>query len=652
MIGSITPLVAGFASLPVAALLLVLGYLVVDAVTGRTRPDAVTKWGLAFPGLVAYGLVLMLIHIATGGILLSSRVAVWVVVGASLLALLAWRSLRARRNEGPRIPIPRAAILSLVILMAAGVLIWGWPAFRILPIAWGGDIDIIHHMGWASEVLNGGTLPSGPLSGDIPNYYPWLYHGLLALVAQFVPSERAYVAMDAMQFLQVTGAVTGLFALGRYVAGRWIGGASTALLGALSGGFGFFVARGTHLISGGQLRSSGVGRFLGDLLSRRSYHLAFENLAPPLPRDVTYALVPAFALLLMMGLKERNRRWLLLAGVLMGMEGLLGAESFIVTFGLSVLVTLLPGTLPRRQVAVSLLLPGLALWSLWVIPLFVHYVEFNGFRNLASAPVSLTFWDILGGWGIATPLAVIGGLLSVRRWREDPPIRVALLLMIAAAAPMLASLVLPVGRGFTTLERDHRYWPIFFLAVVIFGGLGLTELIERARRRRAGLAIVAAVVAVGLALPSPVLGTIAFVRQDVKRPLLTDSLEGDPGTLLNVMGRGRAPLVAVVPRELQPLAAAYTGYRLVAFGTVRRQVRWNSIFGRIGSVRQREFVSTALTSGTLPLDRFRRLVGLYHVDIVVQTRPPPSGFPYCTKHPLQPSGYFVVFVDQPSGCGG
>src|SRR2546423_13040091 len=102
MVGSSTPLTTGFESLAVAALLFGVGYLVADLVTSRTRIDSISKIALAFPGLVAFALVLMFVHIATRGFLLSSRVAVWAVVGVAAIALLAWRFVRRHRDSsGP-----------------------------------------------------------------------------------------------------------------------------------------------------------------------------------------------------------------------------------------------------------------------------------------------------------------------------------------------------------------------------------------------------------------------------------------------------------------------------------------------------------------------------------------------------------------------
>src|SRR5205085_2369643 len=298
-----------------------------------------------------------------------------------------------------------------------------------------------------------------------------------------------------------------------YLGGRWITGAFAAVFGALSGGIGFLAARGPHLVFRHELRTAAVGRYWGDLMYRRSYHLALQNLAPPLPRDLTYAVFPAFLLLVAKGLRERDPLWLWLAGGVLGIEGLMGAEAFVVGLGVAVLVSILPLTVPRRQVAAALFIPALGLWALWAVPLFIHYAQYRGFRDLLSAPVSLPPWDILGGWGIATPFAVAGGLLFLKRWRSDPGIHVATVLLVAAAVPMLASIVLPHVRGFSTIERDQRYWPLFFLGVAMFAALGATRLLDWVVRRRRGFAVVTGLALLAMAVPSTVLATVAYVRE-------------------------------------------------------------------------------------------------------------------------------------------
>ncbi|HSL68498.1 MAG TPA: hypothetical protein VK977_10135, partial [Actinomycetota bacterium] len=66
------PFVAGVEAAVVAAAALGLGYLCVDFVGRRWDLDRIARWGLAFPAFVAFVLVVMLLHIATGGAVLGN----------------------------------------------------------------------------------------------------------------------------------------------------------------------------------------------------------------------------------------------------------------------------------------------------------------------------------------------------------------------------------------------------------------------------------------------------------------------------------------------------------------------------------------------------------------------------------------------------
>src|SRR5712692_1260324 len=102
-----SPHVAGLEAVVVAAFFLSFGYLLADAALGRRDVDAVVRWGLALPALAGYALVLTLLHMATGGRVLSDP---WLIRGlrvlpAAALAIrsaLQWgRSRRAQASVGP-----------------------------------------------------------------------------------------------------------------------------------------------------------------------------------------------------------------------------------------------------------------------------------------------------------------------------------------------------------------------------------------------------------------------------------------------------------------------------------------------------------------------------------------------------------------------
>src|SRR2546425_6609534 len=94
--------VAGLEAVVVAAFFLAFGYLLSDAALGKRDVDQIVRWGLAFPALVGYALVLMVLHMATGGRVLSNP---WLVRALTLgvaLALAGRVAVRRRRAGGGR----------------------------------------------------------------------------------------------------------------------------------------------------------------------------------------------------------------------------------------------------------------------------------------------------------------------------------------------------------------------------------------------------------------------------------------------------------------------------------------------------------------------------------------------------------------------
>lgn len=245
-----------------------LGFGLTGLVPGW-RSDPVTRWALAFPAVVLLALAMMIVHLATGGAFFQSATAVRVgtglVAGALVLRRLVNRGPSGQRSGAGRRDLFLAAGCSLFIAA-----VWGSPLFRMIPLAAGGDAGL--HAGWTEQLLNGESTPSGPLTGDIPNYYPWLHHALTALATHLTPGGHAYLGASSVHLLQVLGIAAALFGIGHLFAGRWCG-AATAVLGAATGGFGFVLARGLELVVDPRADGGAAAtRYLGDLLYVRSYN--------------------------------------------------------------------------------------------------------------------------------------------------------------------------------------------------------------------------------------------------------------------------------------------------------------------------------------------------------------------------------------------
>jgi hypothetical protein len=656
LVPSTAPL-AGVQSVVVAAAAMGFGYLLADAVIGRRDLDVMARWALAFPALAGYSVVLVLLHIATGGRILSTPPVIWVitiVVAAGLVAL----KVRGRTKRSPSLSPEDAVAAGLLVL--AGAVLWGLPVFRQLPLHF--TADTTWHTGWASQFLNGEPLPTAPITGQIPNYYPWLFHALLALITHFTPGQRTLMALSPIQLLMTTAAVLALYALGRELTGRRITGAAASLFGALSGGLGFFLLQGVDVVVNPR---ENLGKaalmYQGDLLARRSYNIGFHNLAPPFPRDMGFVLLMAFLFLLVAGLRRRNPPLVAGAGIALGLSGLTGGEAFFVGMAVAAVASAFPLGLPRRQVAAGLLLPSAGLFALWAVPLAINYLRLGGFANITVVgPVDLPPLAILVSWGIVTPFALYGAVSLIPRLRQDDGARVMVALVAAAVGfLLLATLFERLGEGFLTLSRRHRYWPLLHLGLALLGAIGVSDLIERAAARRKAFAVALAVVVAALAVPSPLVGSLALNHLYKRSRLLAESLAGEPDTVLNRLAAGGSRCTAAIPRgQLGALVFSYTGYRLViaswnqGYVENRARIRWREIYEIIPADGERFADNAILTHRKTSREVLEGLIAKYGVDVIVRRAP--------DADVLESMGYQVVYAsgeNQPlavvwvSSCG-
>ncbi|MEA2508195.1 MAG: hypothetical protein QOG21_277 [Actinomycetota bacterium] len=616
-----SPQVAAVEAVIVASVALCFGRLVIDAIAGH-RLDGLTKWALALPGLVLFVFVLMLMHIATGGAIFSNPWITRVLTVLTAAALFIWR--RMRREAPQREGLQRWQMWTVFGTCVLGAVVWGFPVARVLPLNFGPDTNL--HMGWATQLMIGESTPSTVITGNVPGSYPWIYHALVAFLARFTPGGRAFDALGPLQLVQVVGAILGLLGIGTHMTGKFITGVAAAFFGALCGGFGI------GLLFDGGLRDSVVDLpatkvpWLGDILSRRPYNFAFNNIAPAYPRDVSFSLLVGFLLLLLIGLRGRSYLLLAMAGIVLGFVGLSGGEGVIVGSAVAVVVCLAQPEVRPVRAAVSVFLPMGLVWGTWLVPLIVNYFRFGGFVNTTHVgPVVLTWPFLLLSWGLATPFAVVGLAASVRSLRT-PSILVPLVIVVVTAV-IMASNVIPdaLGSSFLTFGRDHRYWSLCQLGVALFAALGATVVVERLRTYRAAMAaITIAVVALGIA--SPALGGALYPQKDPPNKLIEASLEGRR-TLLNALAPAphRRCVVAVAGNLLAREVFAYTGYRLVLWVIVPgrtnwARIRWRDIYQQIPGDLERAADNRTLTRGTGPPARWRAVAHKYGVNFVVVPR--------------------------------
>jgi hypothetical protein len=614
-----SPGIAAVQAVIVAAIALCFGRLVVEAIVGRRELDRLVRWALAFPGLLLFAFAMMLVHIVSGGGIFSHA---WVTRGvtvATAAALIVWVRARGRARYGAK--LPRWQMWTVVGACLLGAVVWGSPIGRALPLNFVPDTNL--HMGWATELMAGESTPSTVVTGNVPGSYPWLYHALTALLARFSPGGRAFDALGALQLLQVVGAILTLFGLGKEMTGRFVTGAAAAFFGALCGGFGIGMLLNPHLRQRAPNLPGTRMPWLGDVLSRRPYNFAFNDIAPAYPRDVSFSLLLGALLLLVMGLKRKSFPSLIAAGVVLGLTGLSGGEAVIVGTAAATVVCLVQREVRPVRAALAVLVPMGVVWGTWLVPLMVNYVKLGGFVNITHVgPVVLTFPYVVLSWGLATPFALVGLVASVRRLRE-PEVLVPLALVVITAVIMASNLITAAfGSAFMTLGRDHRYWALCQLGAALLAALGATALLDRMKPHPALAAVVAAVT-LALGVASPALGSDIYPQKQLADRLVEASLEGRP-TLLNAMARspGRRCVAAVPNNRLAREVFAYTGYRLVQWVNAPSRpndarIRWRDIYRRIPGDVERAADSQILTTGVGSAQRWRAVARRYDVNFVV-----------------------------------
>ncbi len=599
----------------VAAALMGFGYLIVDALDGRRRLDGFSKWALAFPAVVAFSFALMVLHIASRGRILSNPWLVRTVATLVAAALLVRRFAHAR-ERGTVSKTDRVAAVAVVV---GALLVWGTPVVRVVPLV-PTSADTRWHMGWASQLMNGDSTPSALITGAVPNYYPWLFHAVVAFVAPFTPGGRAFHTLGPLQLLQVAAAALTLFAIGRTVGRSWVAGAATALFGSMAAA----------------LPIALIGRIDAVLHTPRTggprgtYNASYNNLAPPLPRDLGYTLLLAFALLLIAGLVQRNAALLVGAGSMLGLAGLTSAEFFFVGLGVAVFTVLVPGEVSRRVLGLAVLAPAIALFAVWLVPLIASYVRLGGFVNTTGVgPIILSPMAILMSWGLVIPFAVYALIRWLSAHRVEAGARVLVALVVVAAVLVVTSSVIPrlLGPGFMILGRSTRYWPVLYLAVALFAGVGAAELIERMAAWHGVAALGVAALLVALTLPVPINASLEAGRSGSDTSPLGSALLGIGSNYLTEIGRhGRAPCVVAAPGSLPLVIFSYTGYRQVAYRGLSRHVgnyariRWRDIYEHIPTDTERLADNRVLTTAPVGSRLSRRLAAKYGVNVVVVHR--------------------------------
>lgn len=638
---------AGVWAVAAGGALVLFGFLLVDAVLPARTWDLPARLGLALAGVCAYSLVLMVVHMGTRGALFSNPSLVRGPT-AVLIAGLLIRKLLRRDGNGAQWWLWLGAALFVAVA------VWGTPIFRMLPLTSTADTQL--HNGWIRQLMNGETTPGAVITGDIPNYYPWLFHALGSLATYVTPGRNPYYALGTLQVLITCGALLTWFALGHSLVRRWIGGAAGALFGALAGGFGFAVARTADVIVNPRIDGGAEAlRYGGDLLFTRSYNLAFHNLVPPFPRDLAFALMAAFVMLLVVAVRRKSVGRFALAGTSLGLVGLAGGETFIASSIAAACVSLIPWGISRLRVAVAIFAPALAVYALWAIPVAVNYARLGGFVTITHiAPVDLPFYAVIVVWGMALPFGVFGTAIVIRELRTDPVARLLATVTVALIVSLALAAAIPslLGDAFETLGRRHRYWPLLYLGVASLAVVGATRAASLLRARIAVAG--ASLVVVAATIASPALATSAVPDRLTSDPVLEEAVRRAPGSVLNAIDRspGRRCTVAA-PQDIAREVFSYTGYRLVLwtgswFGANRARIRWADIYDRIAPDAERIRDNRILVNGWGEPQAWQEIAEKYNVDMVIAPSSNARYRPFRGLPRRAAGDYVVLTVDR---CG-
>jgi hypothetical protein len=239
--------------------------------------------------------------------------------------------------------------------------------------------------------------------------------------------------------------------------------------------------------------------------------------------------------------------------------------------------------------------------------------------------VTLSPAAVIVGWGVVLPFAIWG----VLRWMipnlNDVRQRVVGCHLVGGTLLLIGSSLFPelLGGAFEAIGRPHRYWPYVHLGLILCA-VGGAEMLAALLARGRALLVAGCVITFVLAVPSPILSSLALPDTRGAPRDLNAAVRGSPGSMLNLLlGEAGERCIVAAPVEMDESVWSYTGYRMLMFvWGVRDQdnlarIRWRDIYEHIPSDAERAEAQQILMNPATDEGEWNAIIERYDIDSVV-----------------------------------
>jgi hypothetical protein len=340
--------------------------------------------------------------------------------------------------------------------------------------------DMKTHITFISQILLGRRVPSKSYQG-IPNLYPWLFHAIMAYIANIYKSfgfNQIKSVFLAYNTIEITNIFLGYLSL-KELAGLIFPKNKTrqrllVLLTIFSGGLGFIFDR------------FGDSLILGDIIFNHPYVSAPIFVAPVWPRHLSYTLyLCTLYTIFKLQSKSDNFAETILLGLLLGIGAIIQSIPYIIVsavLGTIMLLDILKGKL-NKKIFYALIISVIII-SPWGIPFLISSIKSGTASTTVMEPIDLNIVEL----GIT--LGVIGfflvyGLYSEwktgfdsHKYKETVNIFSIIFIILIILSITNSSLGMGINFFYVPILRQHKYWSMFYIFLAIYATIGLDKILE------------------------------------------------------------------------------------------------------------------------------------------------------------------------------